>query len=77
MPSIDTCFYGTPERQYIVRQKCGGQVVFGVKGFFVRGPVQESQKPDFLLCHEHKKWWNKMAASSSQTLSMPTARRVL
>jgi hypothetical protein len=45
------CFYADPDRQAMVKQKCGGRVDFQVAGHFANNPIP--------LCYEHKKWWNK------------------
>jgi hypothetical protein len=59
-----------------IKQKCGGPIGFGVKGFFKIEPPKADDKYDFYLCHEHRKWWNKYAHGVAHWCPMPIARKV-
>lgn len=67
-----TCFY--VGRQDVVKQRCGGPVQFGVKGFFTTEKAKIDAVYDLYLCHEHRRWWNKSAASG--IIWIPPAVRI-
>jgi hypothetical protein len=44
------CSYADPEIQTKFKQKCGGGVLFVVRGYF---------SYDIFLCYQHKRWWTR------------------
>jgi hypothetical protein len=72
MSDTKKCFYEPHQER--VKQRCGGDVIFGVRGFFT-----DPDNLDLLLCYEHKKWWNKVVSDGCgicRATKMPSAQRL-